>query len=62
MADAKVRKLHYGKPKQVLFTSHFKEKRRNHWIHLSYIYVGFFLRFFLKQDSKTFTIYSSIYI
>lgn len=60
MADAKVRKLHYGKPKQVLFTSHFKEKRRNHWIHLSYIYVVF--NVFLKQDSKTFTIYSAIYI
>lgn len=60
MADAKVRKLHYGKPKQVLFTSDFKEKRRNHWIHLSYIYVVF--NIFLKQDSKTFTIYSAIYI
>lgn len=60
MADAKVRKLHCGKPKQVLFTSHFKEKRRNHWIHLSYIYVVFYV--FLKQDSKTFTIYSAIYI
>lgn len=61
MADAKVRKLHYGKPKQVLFTSHFKRKEKES-LNSSQLYLRCFLRFFLKQDSKTFTIYSAIYI